>query len=90
MATWHRLFEVTGFKIRNMDAPIDQGELHYLPFHPVTKTCLYIMQMESPIRYALNKATISQDESYLSSLGPLAYALKSIVMHSNKERDDIL
>lgn len=29
-----------------------------------------------------------QDQSMISSLGPLAFALKCIVMHSNKERDD--
>lgn len=47
------------------------------------------MMMETPIRFAINKATISKDESALPTLGPLAFALKSIVMHSNRERDDV-
>ena len=72
-----------------MDAPVDPGQLHYLPFHPATKTCLYVMMMESPIRYALNRATMLQDESMVPTLGALAFSLKSIVMHSNKERDDV-
>lgn len=45
--------------------------------------------MESPIRYALNRATMTHDESAVATLGPLAFALKAIVMHSNKERDDV-
>ena len=44
--------------------------------------------MESPIRYAMNRASITKDESLIKNLGPLAFALKSIVLHSNKERDD--
>lgn len=86
---WHLVFEYCDFLIRNMDAPIDAGQLHYLPFHPATRTCLYIMQMETPIRYALNKATMTRDESSVATLGPLAFALKAVVMHSNKERDDV-
>ena len=82
-------FQFCQFRIRNMDAPIDHAQLHYLPFHPVTNTCIYLMSMESPIRYALSRCSILQDESELKNLGPLAFALKSIVMHSNKERDDI-
>lgn len=60
---WLLLFEYSDFNIRNMDAPIDPGQLHYLPFHPATNTCLYVMSMESSIRYALNRATITKDTS---------------------------
>lgn len=60
---WMLLFEYSEFNIRNMDAPIDPGQLHYLPFHPATNTCLYVMNIESPIRYAVNRATIMQDKS---------------------------
>lgn len=84
-----QLFEYSEFNIRNMDAPIDPGQLHYLPFHPASNTCLYVMSIESPIRYALNRATIRKEKEAVQTLGPLAFALKAIVMHSNKERDDV-
>ena len=53
------VFEFSEFNIRNMDAPIEGGQLHYLPYHPATNTCLYILNMETPIRYALNRCTLT-------------------------------
>jgi len=87
---WRVLCNVSGFSIRNMDAPIDQAQLHYLPFHPATNTALYLMQMEAPVRYAVNRATREKDASAIKDLGPLAFALKAVVGHANKERDDVL
>ena len=46
--------------------------------------------MESPIRYALNRGTISFDASLIEPLGPFAFAMKSIVFTSNNEREDVL
>lgn len=85
---WLLFFESAEFNQRNMDAPVEAGMLHYLPFHPVTMACVSVMQMETPVRYAVNRATITQDITAVKNLGPLAFAVKSICMHSNAERDD--
>lgn len=77
---WQLLFRIqgihsSGFCQKKMSAPIESGVLQRVPFHPLTTSLLYIMQMESPIRYGLRRATLAQDKAAVQDLGPLAFAL---------------
>lgn len=44
--------------------------------------------MESPIRYLLHSATNAKNEDFIMDLGPIAYAIKSVVGNASPSRTD--
>lgn len=86
---WNIFFIVSGVfeACLERNEPIPAAQLHYLPYHPLTKCVLYIYEMECSIRYAVNHATKIQDDDAIMTLGPYAQALKAIMATANYERE---
>lgn len=85
---WQLLSIVSGFSECDANEPIDQKILETCPDDPVVQTVLYIFSMESPIRYMLNSATKGHNEDLIMDLGPIAYAITTIVANASPCRPD--
>lgn len=85
---WQLLSIVTGFSECDANEPIDQKILESCPEDPVVQTILYIFSMESPIRYMLNNVTKTHNEELIMDLGPIAFAICSIVGNASPSRSD--
>lgn len=85
---WQLLSIVSGFSECDANEPIPAEVLETMPDDPVVQTIMYIFSMESPIRYMLNSATKSHNEDLIMDLGPIAYAIKSIVASASQHRSD--
>lgn len=74
-------------KKHKTDTPLTK-EILSDPKHVITKTVLYIYSLEPPIYRVLNRASREQDSKYISTLGPFADALRTILFHAEKIRED--
>ena len=76
-------------EVFSLENPLDEEKLIGCPTSSMVETLLYLVQIESPIRYILNDITVFQDTQNISTLGPLAFAITSILEESNTDRSDV-
>ena len=76
---WQLLSIVSGFSNGDANEQIDEKILQTQPGDPLVQTLLYVVSMESPIKYLLNTVSKARTEDLVTDLGPIAYALKHIV-----------
>lgn len=76
---WQLLSIVSGFSNGDANEQIEESVLQTQPDDPVVQTILYMVSMESPIKYLLNSVSKARNEELITDLGPIAYALKHVV-----------
>lgn len=83
---WKTLCTVSGFSIKNMDAPIKKETLQDQPFHPLSATIMQIMILDSTIRNAISRASYEKKQDSVKSLGPICVMLQFLISVSKAKR----
>lgn len=83
---WKTLCAVSGFSIKNMDAPVKKQVLQDQPFHPLSSSVVQIMILDSTIRNAISRACYEKKTDSIKSLGPICVVLMFLIETGKQRR----